>query len=183
MNRNKIVIIILFIIVVGVVVSWGRSPLSTESPRSDVVPNPSNQQKGAILENYHNDLYGFSFDHLPGVTVESSVIEGSDMFVVVDTHSDNVFQIYVQQNKDGVSDISESRIRQDIPDISIRDIRDVEVGDGAKGVAFISKDTLGDKREVWFVFKSSIYQISAPIASDEFVKSVLNTWTFYNNKP
>ena len=37
----------------------------------------------------------------------------------------------------------------------------------------------GDSREVWFVYKTNIYQISTYAHDDGLLQSELQTWTFF----
>ena len=71
-------------------------------------------------------------------------------------------------------------IEKDIPDLLITDAQTVEIGDNYKGLAFKSDNSAfgGASREVWFVFRNNLYQISTYEKFDELLKKVFSTWVF-----
>ncbi|MEK7646685.1 MAG: hypothetical protein AAB381_03270 [Patescibacteria group bacterium] len=179
MNKKTSVICLIVALCAGlawyVLASTSLDPATLRSSSGDAV------QAGSAIETYRDEAYSFSIDLPRNTRVESTSEEGGTVRIVSDPSSGKVFQIYIQETGDATLNITESRIRQDIPDLSIRDVQSVEISTGATGTAFISTDDKGEKREVWFAFRGVLYQISAPIESDTFLRSILNTWKFISN--
>jgi len=89
------------------------------------------------------------------------------------------------------TDITEAMIHSDIPELKISDAQELLIGEGRKGLAFMSdnpafcaspepcvKEGNGKSREVWFVFGGNLYQISTYAEQDEFLKRLFGTWQF-----
>ena len=57
----------------------------------------------------------------------------------------------------------------------------LEIGNNYKGVAFRSDNAAfdGDSREVWFVFKGNLFQISTYARLDPLLKAMFATWKFF----
>ena len=168
--------IIAGLIILGSCVLWRVRVYQT----SGMVTQPEVQGIDNTEYVYKHTVYPFAFTYPKGTTVEASIVDSGTMILVTDAVHDHIFQVYIQEVGETSLDITEARIRQDIPGITIRDVQTVEVGTGARGTAFISTDDVGEKREVWFVFKGVLYQLSAPLTSDDFMRSILNTWQFNN---
>jgi len=74
--------------------------------------------------------------------------------------------------------LTEQRIKEDIPDIVIKEPLQIKVGE-AIALAFLSEsESLGQTREVWWVYKGNLYQITTYTEFDETMVAILETWKF-----
>lgn len=82
---------------------------------------------------------------------------------------------------DDIQNLTADMIKKDIPDMKISDVQTIDVGDNHKGVAFIGDNPEfgGASRDVWFVFKSNLYQISTYARLDSTLKLIFSTWQFF----
>jgi len=137
--------------------------------------------KTAFTHLYSENVYGFSFLHPDGYSVKSTPNAdgaGNTILIQNDTTKKGV-QILVTPYDDADTTITAKKIAQDIPDMKVLNPQVVQVGAG-KGLAFISDNGAfdGNSREVWFVFRKNLYQISTYAAYDDFVGALLDTWKF-----
>jgi hypothetical protein len=81
---------------------------------------------------------------------------------------------------DDIKVLTADMIKADIPDMKIEQVQTVDVGQNYKGIAFISNASEfdGASREVWFVFKGNLYQISTYTKFDALLQSIFSTWQF-----
>ena len=135
----------------------------------------------AFTHIYSEKVYGFSFGYPDGYSVKSTPNAdgtGNTILVQNDTTKKGV-QILVTPYDDADTTITAQKIAQDIPDMKVLNPQEVTIGTG-KGLAFISDNGAfdGNSREVWFVFRKNLYQISTYTAYDDFIRVLLGTWKF-----
>ena len=130
-----------------------------------------------LTQAYRSEKYGYNFKYPIGFTVRSFE-DGSGDTVIVEKGTDG-FQIFISPF-DETGDITESRIRADIPDMKIEGAQPVLLGEQGKGLAFKSDNAAwgGASREVWFAFGGYLYQISTYERLDGLLRAVLATWQF-----
>ena len=134
-----------------------------------------------FTHNYIDKSYGFSFNYPDGYTVRSTPnADGAGNTVLIQNDSTKKgVQILITPYGDTDTNITEKKITTDIPDMKVSDPQNVTIGTG-HGLAFISDNGAfdGNSREVWFVFRGNLYQISTYASYDEFIKTLLGTWKF-----
>jgi hypothetical protein len=88
-------------------------------------------------------------------------------------------QIRIQKADEDI-EITPERIATDIPDIALKDPQMFTLDGKARGTMFSSNDPAfnGASKEVWFVYKRDVYQVSSYLTYDELVKQILGTWRF-----
>lgn len=132
-------------------------------------------------QEYKDAKHSFSFLYPKGYTSSlTSDPDGNDIIVIEDSEKKTGFQVTVSPFDETESNLTVERIHQDIPDLSIREPQEVLVGANGKGIAFLSDNGNydGNSREVWFVYKGFLYQISTYASLDPLLKSVFSTWKF-----
>ena len=141
---------------------------------------PASFSEKSLTEVYEDPQGRFTFKHPENFTVSVYPDELGEMLVLQGKNANEGFQMRIQPIDEDLTVITAERIRQDLPDIVMTDTQDVFVGEGGKGVAFISNDPLfgGKSREVWFAHKQVFYQITACFSADSLVQAVLGSWTF-----
>jgi hypothetical protein len=138
----------------------------------------------ALAKDYANDAYGFSLK-MPE-DFSASEIQSEDSggeTVILQDQAGNGIQIAISpfdEDTDGSYALTQERISQDVPDLKIYDAQVLEVGDHYKGLAFRSDNEAfgGASREVWFVFRHNLYQISTYERLDDLLKQIFETWQF-----
>lgn len=144
-------------------------------------------------QTYVNSAFGFSFRHPQGFTVTAAPGTGADgeAALLVESGDKKVgIQIVISPYGADV-DITAALIRADLPNVQIDNPQAVEIGSHRLGLAFMSDNPAfcappepcaegggGRSREVWFVFKGNLYQISTYAEFDEFLKGLFDTWQF-----
>lgn len=153
-----------------------RSDLSSPEIYPDTIPE-SEQKKLDLPQTFSHPDFKFSFSYPAGFTASRlPKTEGGETIVVQDTKRQAGFQIHLESYDDPDTDITAERLARDIPEMIVKEPREVLIGSSGKGLAWTAEDT--GTREVWFIFRGVLYQITAPLSNDTLLQKVLNTWSF-----
>lgn len=133
----------------------------------------SGSPNGSGEGQYHHLDPEFSFEYREGWTV-TNFTEGEGETVLVRDSSGSEMQIFMRPFDEAIS-MTPENIRRDIPDIVIREPKEVAVG-GAQALSFASGTDLGETREVWFSNAGYLYQVSAPINYRDMVQALVTSW-------
>ncbi len=152
--------------------SLATSSLATSSPVYTLDPTTS--------KTYTDPTYHFSFKYPSDFKISPIKADGMTTILVQDSKATAGFQIDITPMDEDIQALTVERIRQDLPDIHIESPQDVVLGASGKGVAFFGDDPAfgGKSREVWFVYKKTLYQIRTYVRYDNLLKAVLGTWEF-----
>jgi len=135
-------------------------------------------QKGWL--EFESNKFGFSLKY-PSYFQVGQFSEGeSEVYLFQRAEKAQGIQIYITP-LDETFDMTKARILKDIPDMDVREEQVVDLGEvSGKGLAFLSDNEAfgGNSREVWFVYKNNLYQISTYASLDTLLREVLNTWQF-----
>jgi len=126
---------------------------------------------------YFHQNPNFSFQKPEGFTIgEVDEGGGSKSIIVQNTDTGLGFQIFVSPFDEDINVLTENRIRQDLPSLIIDKPQKIQVNE-SEGLAFVSQNqSFGKSREVWFVHKSFLYQMSTYIESEALLQKVLETF-------
>lgn len=141
---------------------------------------PTPYEVPPLTKVYKNDTYQFSLNMPEGFTArEGGGDEGA--IITLEDAGGNGIQLTITPFDEDIKVLTEERIKQDVPDLAIRDIEILEIGDEYRGLAFKSDNEAfdGDSREVWFAFRGNFYQISTYARLDPLLKAVFATWQFF----
>jgi hypothetical protein len=107
--------------------------------------------------------------------------ENGAQTVALQNASGDGVQITITPFDEDLAVLSKERIAQDVPDLKISDEQSVEIGANHTGLAFKSDNAAfgGASREVWFVFRGNLYQISTYERLDPLLKAIFATWQFF----
>ena len=180
-----------------------RSDLSNPG-LSEIYPEtiPEPEQKALDLpKTFRHESARFSFSYPDGFSVSrlSASAEGvGETIVIQDPKRQAGFQIHLEPYDDPDTNITAERLERDIPEMKVKDPQEVIIGtqpsrasdsresresdarEGSarqgKGLAWVASDT--GTREVWFIFRGTLYQLTAPLSNDTLLQRVLNTWNF-----
>lgn len=137
-------------------------------------PETANLRAGWKTET--NEKYGFSFQHPEDMKVGSVPSPEGTETIVVEKEKPFGFQIFISPYDE--PHLTVERIKTNIPGIIMEQPQEVTV-DGEQGVAFFSRDdSIGKTREVWFVHKGYLYQITAYAEFSDKLFEILGTWKF-----
>lgn len=127
---------------------------------------------------YVNSKYKFSAVIPEGYSVREIKSDESDSIVMENTAGDGI-QVMISPYSD-IEVLTEQMVKQSIPDLEMKQVQIIEVGEKYKGIAFLSNnpDFGGASRDVWFVFRGHLYQISTYERLDAVLKSMFSTWQF-----
>jgi len=146
----------------------------------DVVP--------LLSKEYTNDTYHFSLTLPEGFEARSMKQEVGETIVFENGSGDGI-QIIITPFDEDLHVLTKERVQADVPGMQITDAQPVEIGDPStgsgqvyyQGLAFKSDNPAfdGASREVWFVFRGNLYQISTYERLDELLKKMFSTWKFF----
>ncbi len=132
-------------------------------------------------QEYKNTKYRFSVSMPAGFkAAELPNDAGGTTITLQDTGGQGI-QIYITPYPDDTKVITADDVRSSIPDMKVTQEQDVDIGNDYKGVAFMSNNDAfeGASREVWFVFRGNLYQISTYARFDPLLKEMFGTWKFF----
>ena len=186
---------ILAILIIGLVIAGtlyfaeGRSEKEavTESAGSGVTPAMIAEiARYEYTEEYVDPAKRFSFNYPAQFNVSTTPSETGEAILVRNLDTNIGVQILITPFGED-TDITADMIRRDIPNMQIESVQEVEIGSARKGVAFLSDNPNfglpaqagGSSRDVWFVYKKELYQITTYAEQDEFLKGLFGTWKFF----
>jgi len=140
-----------------------------------------------LSRDYANSIYGFSLKMPADFSAsESQDPSSGDDTIVLQNQSGDGIQIVISPFGEDTGHgytLTADRIHQDLPDLEIDDIQPVDIGTTSPayvGLAFLSDNPAfdGASREVWFVFRGNLYQISTYARLDPLLQAIFTTWQF-----
>src|SRR3989344_3832514 len=149
----------------------------------DTIPEPE-QKKMDLPKTFRHEA-GFSFSYPDGFSVSrlSASAEGAgETIVVQDSKRQAGFQIHLEPYNDPDTDITAARLARDIPEMVVKEPQEVLIGGASSGnqistgLAWVAEDT--GTREIWFIFRGTLYQLTSPLSNDTLLQRVLTTWRF-----
>ncbi len=150
---------------------------NTPAPQADLGPYTLPE----LTKSYTNNDYRFSFMMPADFTSQEMPQDenGTRTFLFQNTKGEGI-QIMVSPFDEDLAVLTKERIQQDIPDMKITDEQPVEIGSNHTGLAFKSDNQAfnGASREVWFVFRNNLYQISTYERLDPLLQAIFGTWQF-----
>jgi hypothetical protein len=134
---------------------------------------------GPLSETYTHPELGFSFRYPAGYTLTELPQEEQGVVVVEDpTRPRQWFQVF-SMPYDEAGPLTEARIRQDVPDITMEHPAPVQVA-GVSAISFVQFQTpdVGKTYEVWFVHNGTLYEAATSADRAAALQDILSTWTF-----
>lgn len=183
MNKEKIIIVLVFAVVaggVGIIASREWSPpnlgQSITIPVVSAGKNPPREAPEGFLL-YENEQFDFSLFYPAELGVSERDEEGDAQTILFQTPSGGFgFQIFIVPYDK--KEITEERFKNDVPSGVRKEPVTVWV-DGVQGVAFWSENAaLGETREVWFIHDWYLYEVTTYKELDEWLMNILSSWAF-----
>lgn len=128
---------------------------------------------------YKNERYGFSYYHSPEAVIKE-YDEGGGAMTITQENSKKVrgMQIFIVPYSE--STISEERFKRDVPSGIRKNVEKTFIGvPQVEAVTFNSYDTfLGETREVWFIHKGYLYEVTTFKGVGDWFTPIMQTWRF-----
>ena len=185
--KYAIVGFVLFVLGAGFYFFWQgevkfpAANISTGIISAEGLTSGGNKTSYNLLKTYTNSQFGFSFKYPEGFNAGSfAESEEGTTVLVQKPNTKESFQIFISAF-DESGPITPERIKKDIPDMAIEDPKEVIIGaeKNIRALIFFSKnESLDRTREVWFVQKGNLYQVTAYADLDVLIGSVLDTLNF-----
>ena len=183
MKISLIITVIIFL--TGAGVFWyfqGPAQNLEVQPPSSSTPIPS------LTQTYTDSAQHFSFNYPEGYSVREVSGDDTSRVLIIENTSTAALpteaggiQIIITPDYPDPS-ITVETIHEAIPDMKVENPQSFPVGANS-GLAFQSDNSAfgGASREVWFVYNGFLYQISTYAESDELLKKIFETWTFFES--
>lgn len=176
--------ILFFFVLIGLIavayVFLGDSSLSISNfgnatSTQSQVSTGTTASKGA----YTNKKYNFSVKLPEGFAARELAGTPEGDTILLENKNGDGIQIIIS-SFDNISVLTADMVKKDIPDLKMEQVQTIDVGQNYKGVAFLSDNPQfsGASRDVWFVFRGNLYQISTYARLDSLLQSVFSTWQF-----
>lgn len=151
------------------------------SPSGGMEQNTTPYVPPPLTKAYSNETFSFSL-MVPAdfAAQELPADENGSQTLLFQNASGEGIQISILPFDEDLQVLTKERIQQDVPDLQITHEQPVEIGQSHTGLAFKSNNDAfgGASREVWFVFKGNLYQISTYERLDPLLKAIFTTWKF-----
>lgn len=134
-----------------------------------------------LADEYRNDTFKFSLSMPEGFRAqELPQDENGAHTIVLQNDKGEGIQIYITPYPEDPKSVTAGDVRSAIPDMQVTEDQVVQIGANYQGVAFKSDNDAfeGDSREVWFVFRGNLYQISTYARLDGLLQAMFGTWKF-----
>ena len=175
MSRKALAAVLIVGTVALAVAYWGLRPTNVDDAPIDYTSVP-------LTKPYASDRFKFSLDMPENFFARELVADELGAATILIESSDRAdgIQILVSPFDEDVRALTAERIQQDVSDLMITDSQTVEIGENYTGLAFKSDNEAfdGASREVWFVFRGNLYQISTYDRLDSLLKKIFSTWKF-----
>jgi hypothetical protein len=154
-----------------------ESAFSTSTPLSLPASTSTTQVASQGKRQYSKKAFHFSLLYPDNLQVQEYKEQGGGFTVTFeDIEADQQFQVYVTPYSGG--QISEAQFKLDEPSGVRKNQTDVVV-DGARGTMFFSNyPRMDDTREVWFINRGFLYEVTTYKELDSWLAQIMQTWKF-----
>lgn len=173
----------LLLLAAGIAVVAGGAFALSQHSAAPAAPAEAPYTVPPLTKSYSNDSYNFSLKMPESFDATKFGGDQGGTTIVLQDKENNGIQIVVtpfDEDTGGGYLLTEERIKQDVPDLRMSEAQPLEVGSNYTGLAFKSDNAAfgGASREVWFVFRGNLYQISTYARLDDLLKQIFATWQF-----
>jgi hypothetical protein len=185
---RKIVFFLVALLVLGAggAAFWYFTHQPQSVPAAAAATNNTPYNVPQLTQAYSNSQYNFSLMLPADFTVQevpsSDTDNPQDTLLFQNSTGDGIQIVISPFDEDTGSGyvLTKDRILKDVPDLAITNEQAIQIGPNYQGLAFESNNDAfgGASREVWFVFKGNLYQISTYQRLDPLLKAIFATWKF-----
>lgn len=186
MKRTVFIAVIVVIVFGGITAYFFHRPLASQTTGENKEGVNVKEDQAAVLSSpmaarYANNKYGFSFDKPEGYTVGDLHDETGEILVIQKTNSrvNDGFQIYITPLDEPLT-LTPDRIHADLPDLQIKNAKNIQLDAKASGIMFESNssDFGGKSFEIWFTYQGFLYQITSYQSFANDLQKIIGTWKF-----
>ncbi|MBA3732857.1 hypothetical protein H0W91_00590 [Patescibacteria group bacterium] len=175
-------LIVIIIFVGGVLLFIFIHPKSSFIPLSSIKDTASTRAETVTPEQsleYQSEKYHFKLNYPSNLKIKEYVETNGNHTVSFESlpgTNEEGFEIYIvnyNENK-----VTTERFNLDEPSGIMGEPKNVLV-DGVKGSMYFGKNSvMGDTREVWFINKGFLYEVTTYKVLDEWLQGIMQTWKF-----
>ena len=163
MKKNKIAILVIFVLIILSVVLFVGSKNNFKTADSP-------------LNTFQSFDYGFSLVVPEGITPSQFDEFGGHTILI--QNPDYQMQIYITLFDEDIS-LTQERIEYDIPDMKMENSEEIKI-DSVNAVSFLSDDNGQKYRQIWFVHGGYLYQILSPASADDITNELMQVWKWFS---
>ena len=139
---------------------------------AEIVQNIGGGQKYV----HENPNFSFSYEGDYKISSIADADDSSETILVsrsvLDTPNAFQMQIFIEPFDEDIA-LTADRIKRDIPDIKMKDEKEMEIGK-TKGTAFTDLDQ--NTREIWFVHQGYLFQASSRLEDGRMMEEIMKGW-------
>ena len=183
LGKQKIISIIALLIATAIAVVFLLPKLSPVNDQEGRVSQDGVTGGSIVISNdggkiYEDTDYGFSFFYPENFSIGAFADEeGTKTILVQNAEKTAGIQIFISAFDENIT-LTPERIKKDVLDIAMSEIKNIPLGN-MQAVSFASNNSSGQSREVWFVYKNDLYQITIPIVG-VLLDGIITTWQWSN---
>lgn len=170
--------IVVIVLVAGAFLLWKFWPGGSSSAPQINIEFPWELGQPQTYEQ-PEDNFTFSYPQKLNVT-ETAIeeIEGGKRILVESEEPKKGFEMIILPF-DETGLLTAERIRQDLPDMLMENIRNILISNNITAISFDSIDeNIGETHEVWFVYNGYLYQARTYRDFGQTMEAILQTWKF-----
>lgn len=158
---------------------WNFGDLNQINEQGEEDTLTSNETQVVLegMKRYLHPTYNFSLLVPEEMTIQNYKEKGGAQTVTFETPDANPprdFQIYIVPYNE--EQITSSQIAKDTHGTAIGEPQEVILGGNVRGIIFESENqTLGRLREVWFLMKGRLFEVTTTAGNDEWLAEILST--------
>ncbi len=180
---KKYYFLILFIVVsvflIFNMVKKDNSSNLQENNKIETITNSSNKETTipeGFLE-YRNKRYNFYLFYPKNFSIrEQFLVDKGIVIAFEDIKIEKGFQIFIIPYEE--TEITPERFKKDMPSGVRKDLENIYIGD-VLGASFYGFDeNLGETKEIWFINKGFLYEISTLKSMESLVEDLVKNWNF-----
>lgn len=159
--------------------STSSAGTSSESQPPEYEKQFSTQKSERGPNQFASKEYNFTFQYPENFSVSAFDDRGGHVVLVQQAEGETAVEIFITDWDEPASAVTPDRIKQDLPDLTIRNPKKMRMAGEGSALTFVGKSKkFGTTREVWFARRGHLYQIITPAGGQDFLASLLETWNF-----
>lgn len=137
-----------------------------------------------LTKTYRSEIYGFTVKFPEDFSARevSGYNDGDGGTIIFESNKNpgDGFQIVISRFDENLRSLNKERILKDIPEIGIHGEKPVRVKSGYQGLTFESDSPEfdGRSRELWFVYRGYLFQLSTYERLTALLSAIFDTWRF-----
>ncbi|HMA59578.1 MAG TPA: hypothetical protein VKN64_04725 [Halanaerobiales bacterium] len=132
-----------------------------------------------FTEKYEDEEFNFSFKYPKDFNIGKFKNGEDSKIILVQYPKKKIGVQIIITPLDEKTELTKELINERVPSYTVENPQPVEIDGKKRGLVFKSKnDNFGESREIWFIFRDILYQISSYQSLDPFIKTFFETFQF-----